>query len=303
MTESLPKSQLLIVDDHPENILLLMETVDEDCAVLVAKNGEKALEQAFRHQPDLILLDVMMPGMDGFEVCSILKADERTKQIPIIFITAMRDADAEEKGLKLGAIDFIRKPINPGVTRVRIRNHLNLQRKTELLEALSLLDGLTEIHNRRWLDEALTGEWMRARRSGSPLSLAILDIDHFKDYNDTYGHAQGDQCLIRVARLLRAGLKRHSDRVARYGGEEFVILAPDTPEDAAFHLVETLVKAVAGLGIPHETSTVAACVTISAGVATTVPNEHECGIDLLKRADAALYQAKSAGRNRVLRSS
>lgn len=299
MTEAVSKSQLLIVDDHPENILLLMESVDEDCAVLVAKDGEKALQQAFRHRPDLILLDVMMPGLDGFQVCSILKNDERTKQIPVIFITAMRDAEAEEKGLKLGAIDFIRKPINPGVTRVRIRNHLNLQRKTGLLEALSLLDGLTEIHNRRWLDEALTREWMRGRRSGSPLSLAILDIDHFKAYNDSYGHAQGDQCLIRVARELRAGLKRHSDRVARYGGEEFVILAPGTPKDAALHLIGGLVEAVARLRIPHARSSAADYVTISAGVASAVPNDQARATDLLERADVALYRAKSAGRNRV----
>jgi diguanylate cyclase (GGDEF)-like protein len=300
MTPCLSRSRLLIVDDHPENILLLMDSIDEDCSVLVAKDGEKALEQARTHLPDLILLDVMMPGMDGFEVCARLKMDERTKGIPVIFITAMREECDEEKGLRLGAIDYIRKPINPSVTRVRIRNHLALRRKTVLLEEFALLDGLTEINNRRWFDEALTREWMRARRSGAPLSLAMLDIDHFKAYNDTYGHAQGDQCLIQVARVLRQGMKRHSDLVARYGGEEFVVLAPETPLDAALALVREMTDAVADLAIPHSTSPVADHVTITAGVASMVPTRKERAVQLVEEADEALYQAKALGRARVI---
>jgi diguanylate cyclase (GGDEF)-like protein len=301
----MPSSQprrVLIVDDHPENILVLMDSLDEDCAVLVAKDGAKALEQAMNHRPDLILLDVMMPAMDGFEVCARLKADDRTKGIPVIFITAMREECDEEKGLRLGAIDYIRKPINPSVTRVRIRNHLALRRKTLLLEECALLDGLTEIRNRRWFDEALTREWMRGRRMGEPLSLAMLDIDHFKPYNDTYGHAQGDQCLIQVARALSHGMRRHSDLVARYGGEEFVILAPDTPLDAAVVLVREIARAVEGLRIPHAASPVADHVTISGGVACMVPSENDAETLLIEHADEALYQAKAAGRARVIAS-
>ncbi|MBK1704038.1 diguanylate cyclase domain-containing protein [Halochromatium glycolicum] len=300
MSPSLPQSRLLIADDHPENILLLMDNLDEGCSVIVAKDGHKAVEQAFAHQPDLIMLDVMMPGMDGFEVCAILKSDSRTKEIPIIFITAMRDAADEEKGLRLGAIDYIRKPINPSVTRVRIRNHLALRRKTGLLEELALLDGLTEINNRRWFDDALSREWMRARRTEKPLSLALLDIDHFKTYNDTYGHAQGDQCLIQVAGVLRHSMKRGGDSVARYGGEEFVVLAPDTPREAAFRLLQEITAGVAALRIPHAASPVADHVTISAGIACCLPAEQDPALCLLEQADEALYQAKASGRNRVV---
>ncbi|MFB1486673.1 MULTISPECIES: diguanylate cyclase domain-containing protein [unclassified Thiocapsa] len=299
MNEPLPKTQLLIADDHPENILLLMDSIDDDSSIIVAKDGVKALEQARKHVPDLILLDVMMPGMDGFAVCAALKADERTKQIPVIFVTAMRDAFDEEQGLRLGAIDYIRKPIDPGVTRVRIRNHLELRRKTRLLEELARLDGLTEINNRRGFNETLEREWMRAQRQAGLLSLAILDIDHFKAYNDTYGHAQGDRCLIQVARFLRGGFKRSTDIVARYGGEEFVILMPDTPLDTAFGLVQAAVSGIAALGLPHRSSPIAEHVTISAGVASRVPSAQENPVHLVECADAALYRAKSQGRNHV----
>ncbi|NVZ08840.1 PleD family two-component system response regulator [Allochromatium humboldtianum] len=290
---------ILIVDDMPANIRVLADTLKSDYRVRVATSGAKALEiAAGSPPPDLILLDVMMPEMDGYEVCRRLKDDPRTSTIPIIFVTAKDEAEEEAHGLGLGAVDYIAKPFHLPIVRARVRTHVNLKRKTDLLDSLASLDGLTHIPNRRRFDEALKLEWARAAREGTSLAVAMLDVDYFKPYNDHYGHGRGDECLRRVADALSARLQRPADLAARYGGEEFVLLLPDTDAAGALALAESCRAAVSALCIPHDYSAAADHVTLSIGVAATQPPSDGASL-LLARADEALYRAKSEGRNRV----
>ena len=222
------RQTVLIVDDAPANIEVLSEALSDEYEVLFATSGQDALDVAAEQHPDLILLDVMMPEMDGYEVCTRLKGDTKTQTIPIIFVTAMDHEEEETKGLNVGAIDYLAKPIRPAIVRARVRNHLELKRYRDNLECLSSTDGLTGIANRRRFDEFLDREWLRARRCQTPLSLILMDIDLFKGYNDHYGHLAGDDCLRHLAREMTACLRRPTDLVARYGGEEFACLLPDT---------------------------------------------------------------------------
>lgn len=289
---------ILIVDDDPANIMVLLEALEEQHKVIVAKNGAEALEKAWSHLPDLILLDAVMPEMDGFEVCVRLKENERTKEIPVIFVTALNDNLDEEKGLKLGAIDYIRKPFHLPVAKTRIRNHLKLKHKSDMLEELVRIDGLTDIYNRRGFDDALEREWRRCMRQSSPLALVLLDIDHFKHFNDLYGHASGDACLIRVAHAINLTARRSGDFVARYGGEEFVALLPETPLEAAQEIGERIRKAVANLRIVHEYPHGCGHVTVSLGVCSVIPQGQDW-TGLIRCADNALYKAKNGGRDCV----
>jgi len=292
---------ILIVDDEPTNIQALAHLLKADYRIRVASSGEKALEIAATDpQPDLILLDVVMPAPDGYEVCRRLKAEPHTHDLPVIFVTGRDSAADEELGLELGAVDYITKPFSPRITRTRVRNHVDLKRKTDALARLSQRDGLTDLANRRVLDHRLEEEWARAQRGGTALSLVMMDIDHFKLYNDHYGHGDGDECLRRVAQALLAVPGRTSDLVARYGGEEFIALLPYTDADDAKRMAERFRAAVAGLELPHETSATAATVTLSVGVAAHSPGDPtDSAEQLLRAADQALYAAKRAGRNRV----
>jgi len=242
----------------------------------------------------------VMPGLDGYEVCTRLKAEPRTKGIPVIFISGLSDESDEAKGLEIGAIDYITKPFSPPIVRARVRNHLQLKRYQDMLERLSVLDGLTGIANRRRFDETIDHEWLRSRRQGTTLSLIIIDVDCFKAFNDNYGHAAGDECLKKVASVLNDGVKRPGDLVARYGGEEFVVIMPETDAAGAIVIAETLRRSVVSLALPHAFSPAGDVVTISIGGATVVPARETQGPEgLLKLADTRLYEAKHAGRNRV----
>src|SRR5579859_4005198 len=209
---------------------------------------------AIDRQPDLILLDVVMPGLDGFEVCRRLRAEERTQRIPIVFITGLNALEDERRGLELGAIDFISKPVQAAIVRLRVRNHLELKRYRDFLEDLSLVDGLTGIGNRRRFDEFLLREWRRSRRGRAPLALVLLDVDNFKAFNDHYGHAAGDDCLREVAATIAMLVRRPGDLCARYGGEEFAAILPHTDLTGARTLAERIREAVLALEIPHEGS-------------------------------------------------
>jgi len=219
---------LLVVDDQPINIQALYRIFAPDHRVLMATSGAKALALCREDPPDLVLLDVEMPELDGYEVCARLKADEATRNIPVIFVTSHTDADEETKGLELGATDFIAKPVNPAVVRARVKTHLTLKAQSDLLRQMVFLDGLTGVANRRCFDERLDVEWRRAARSASPLALLMLDVDHFKRFNDCYGHQMGDECLRQVAAAIKGSLVRPGDVVARYGGEEFACILPAT---------------------------------------------------------------------------
>jgi diguanylate cyclase (GGDEF)-like protein len=294
------KQTVLIVDDEPFNIKTLELVLGDEHELTFAMNGETALKMAQAEpQPDLILMDIVMPDMDGFEVCARLKQIEKTRNIPIIFLTAKWETSEEAKGLELGAVDYIRKPFSPPIIRARIRNHLELKKNRDLLENLSTLDGLTNIPNRRRFDEIFTLEWRRAARSNHPLSLLFIDIDHFKNYNDHYGHLAGDDCLKAVSRVLQSSLGRTADFVARFGGEEFIILLPDTGEGGCRHLAEAIRVAVENLRIEHLASPLTPHLTVSVGAVTCMKVSGYQQADLLDAADQQLYQAKQEGRNRI----
>ncbi len=292
------RPSILIVDDMPSNIKILGEGLRPYYEIVVATSGEQALELASEIVPDLILLDIMMPGMDGYTVCRQLKADARTKNTPVIFITAKTQAEDEVFGFELGAADYITKPFRLPVVQVRVKTQLDLKRKYDLLESMAALDGLTEIPNRRRFDDALAHEWRRTLRTGQPLTVIMMDIDFFKNFNDHYGHMAGDECLRLVALALRQAVNRPGDLVARFGGEEFVALLPDTGAKAALHLAEAMRLEVSGLRIPHAHSPAADHVTLSLGAATRIPDKSLSPASLVDEADKLLYQAKQGGRNR-----
>lgn len=294
-----PRPRLLVVDDQPINIQALYQVFAADHQVLMATNGEQALALCADKRPDVVLLDVVMPGLDGYEVCRRLKEDEATRDIPVIFVTSHNDDVAETQGLELGAADFISKPINPKVVRARVRTQLTVKAHADLLRQWVYMDGLTSVNNRRCFDERLLSEWGRALRTGAPLSVALLDVDCFKLYNDRYGHLAGDECLRRVAIALKASLKRPGDMVARYGGEEFACLLPDTDLPGALTVARTLGEHVFAEQIQHLDSKAAPVVTVSIGVCTKGPESPGTAADFLRVADTQLYRAKSGGRNQV----
>ena len=291
--------RILIVDDQRPNLQALYAAFNADHKVYMATSGEQALAVCGAQLPDIVLLDVEMPGMDGYEVCRRLKEQEATCNIPVIFITAHSNEAAETHGLEVGAVDFISKPINPSIVRARVKTHLTLKRQSDLLRQWVYIDGLTRVCNRRGFDERLAIEWGRAVRQGTPLSVVLVDVDLFKRYNDRYGHQAGDDCLRRVACALKVALKRPADLVARYGGEEFVCLLPETDAAGAHVCGEALRENVLKEKIDHADSTVATVVTISLGVATAWGSATVGAAGLVQCADSALYTAKCKGRNRV----
>ncbi len=295
-----PRATLLVVDDMIENIEILNNVLSDRYRVLFATNGSEALTVAREQSPDLILLDVLMPEMDGREVCVRLKQNPAAQEIPVIFVTAKDQEEDEEIGLQLGAVDYLTEPVRPGIVKLRVGIHLELKRYRDFLAALSLTDGLTGIANRRRFDEFLKNEWLGATRTGKPLSLILADVDYFKAYNDHYGHTAGDQCLKTVAQTLAEGLSRCTDLVARYGGEEFVCVLPATDHTGAMAIAERLRERVASRRCDHPLSLVGPFVTVSMGVATLQPDPHTEPHLLIESADHRLYQAKQAGRNRVL---
>lgn len=300
MNNDSQKQILLIVDDEPGNIEILIELLQPDYKIRVAKNGETALKIIFSEEPpDLILLDVMLPGIDGYEVCKKLKADPCSNKIPIIFITGKINEDDEIKGFEVGAVDYVTKPFSPIIVKVRVKTHAELKKHRDYIEMQNLSDGLTGIPNRRRFDEYLTSIWDLGRRENSALSLILMDIDHFKKFNDNYGHLAGDECLKKVAQTLQATLRRKIDLIARYGGEEFVCILPSTDLDGAVMIAEKFRQKIVSIKIPHEFSNVAEYVSISAGVASITPTGDLKPNAIIKAADDALYMSKKNGRNRV----
>ena len=290
---------LLIVDDEKQNRLLLTELFGTTYKIIQAKNGVQALEKARQHRPDLILLDVLMPEMDGMDVLRELKRDDATRLIPVIFITALDSATDEENGLNLGAVDYISKPFHPPIVRVRVRNHLVLVHQQGLLEQLASLGGLTGIPNRRQFDATLLKEWHRCQRNQQPLSLIVADVDFFKKYNDALGHAAGDRVLQEVAATLRRPAPRPGALVARYGGEEFVLLLPETDATGAQALAEGLQQLLHSKAFAHPNSSLGPWLTMSMGGNTIVPSTTALDPEFFALADAALYRAKHQGRNQV----
>ena len=292
---------VLAVDDVPSNLDVLVEHLHrEDIELTVALSGEEGLALAQELRPDLILLDVMMPGMDGFEVCRRLKAEPDLADIPVLFLTAAQDDVEIERGLALGAVDYVSKPFSLPILKARMHNHLALKRKSDELAQLASTDGLTRVANRRQFDISFDSEWSRAQRHARALSLIVVDVDHFKRFNDRYGHAEGDHCLQRVAEALSSCTRRPGDLVARYGGEEFVALLPDTDAAAARAIGDKMREAVSALAIAHADNSACRNVSVSLGLATAVPDPSATAAGLLAAADRRLYRAKETGRNRIV---
>jgi len=293
------RQTILVIDDQPLNIRAVYQTLSGDCDVLMATNGEAGVAACREQLPDLVLLDLLMPGMSGIEVAQRLKADPATSAIPLLFVTASTDIDEESRCWEAGAVDFVTKPFNPITLRRRVAVHLALKRQAELLQKMAYFDGLTDIPNRRYFNERFATEVARAQRQDEPLVLMLADIDFFKRYNDHYGHQAGDAALRQVAGAIRRALKRPVDFVARYGGEEFVLLAPGAAGTVAEAMAEAIRREVHALELPHDASNAAAIVTVSVGV-VCVQGRHRLDMDqLLGKADEQLYLAKAAGRDQA----
>ena len=329
------RGDILIVDDMVDNLRLMSTMLtDQGYQVRCVINGQMALTVVRAAPPDLILLDINMPQMNGYEVCRQLKADDLTNRIPVIFVSAVDEVLDRVKAFEVGGIDYITKPFHLEELLARVRNQLSignllkmfqeqneflakeildrrraekelrkandqLARLNEELARLVSLDGLTQVANRRHFDTYLDQEWRRLAREQLPLTIIMGDVDYFKAYNDTYGHLAGDDCLRKVAQTLAQTVKRAADLVARYGGEEFVVMLPNTDVEGGLQVAEAMRQAVEHLNIPHTESDHAGIVTISFGLATTTPDIIYSANVLISQADKALYQAKARGRNQV----
>jgi len=294
------KPTLLLVDDTPSNLRLLCDALAPEYELLIATNGDKALEIASRAPVlDAILLDIMMPGMDGYEVCRRLKMLSRVQDVPVLFLTAANSEQSEEIGFGVGASDYIAKPFCVPVLKARLHAQVEWRRRAVMLEQLALIDPLTGLGNRRRFDQALDNEWKRALRQQTPLGLMIIDVDNFKAFNDRYGHGVGDQVLRFVGDSLRSVVKRPSDQLVRYAGDEFAVLLPDTTEAGARALAEHLVQVVHEPQQPLDLVGEALGVSVSVGFCAVIPDGRREPADLVRLADAALFEAKRQGRNRA----
>ena len=306
-------ASILLVDDDPAAILVMSHILGEFGNQRFATSGEVALRLAHEAPPDLILLDSEMPGMDGFATCAVLKANPAFADIPVIFVTSRKELSFEITGFSLGAVDFITKPVVAPLVLARVKAQLSIKAAVDQLRGFSAIDALTNVGNRRQFDKSFEQEWRRAWRGGGPLALLLIDVDHFKLYNDCYGHQAGDVCLQAIAAALKTCALRPADILARYGGEEFALILPQTSPKGATNVAHAMIAAINALAIPHSASTTAPHVTISVGVAIyddlfigwSISSDAKIGVDiggptsaadLLFAADKALYRAKHGGR-------
>ncbi len=290
---------ILIVDDEKSNIDVLSGILRPHYKVYIAKSGTEAVKRAKANKPDLILLDIIMPEMDGFEVLSIMKEDDATRDIPIIFITGLNSVNDEERGFFLGAVDYITKPFNHSIVKARVKNHLQIVKQMRTIERLGLIDALTEIPNRRSFNSKLKSSWETAVKTNSPISLIAIDVDDFKKYNDKYGHPQGDALLFNIAQVMKKSLFRGTDFIARIGGEEFSVLLPNTDLQGAVEIAKRIHCNVNKTKICNSRDNTISSCTVSIGVSSFCPDEDSEIKVLVERADELLYTAKANGKNRV----
>jgi len=298
MSENKKEFTILITDDEKFNLDILGSILSPQYNILISRSGERALELAKKNSPDLILLDVVMPEMTGFEVITTLKESNETVNIPVIFITGLSDPADEEKGFFLGAVDYITKPFNKAIVKARVNTHIKIIDQMRTIERIGLIDPLTKISNRRGFENRFNAEWGRAIREQTPISFMLMDIDKFKVYNDTYGHQQGDVALQTFAQTASETVNRANDFVARWGGEEFVLLLSNTDMKGALEVAENVRKNTENLTILTEEGEVTK-VTVSIGVNSIIPDQNTSADDFMKKADQALYTAKESGRNRA----
>lgn len=299
-TASLAPARLLIVDDQPANIRVMAEALQGRYELFFATTGAKALELVKQGEIDLALLDVVLPDLDGFEVCRRLKADEATRGVPVIFVTAKEEENQEALGFEVGGVDYITKPIRPSILRARVNTHLSLKAARDKIEQMAMLDPLTGIANRRRFDNGLAYEWNRAVRGLQWVSIAFVDVDYFKRYNDTYGHSKGDECLQAVAGALSNAARRPSDLVARYGGEEFAMVLPDTDATGMRLLMRATLGRLRELRLEHAASDASPFVSVSVGAVSLIPSPRQTAAEIIAMADELLYEVKKEGRNHCL---
>jgi diguanylate cyclase (GGDEF)-like protein len=292
------KNTLLVVDDENVNLKVLNHILENEYVIYTAKNGISAIEKAREYKPDLILLDILMPEMDGYQTLTTIREDEEIKKIPVIFITGLDSDEDEEKGLSLDAADYITKPFSAAIVKLRVQHQIRIINQLRTIERMSLIDQLTNIPNRRCFDQHLQMEWKQAMREKNPISLLMLDIDDFKNVNDTYGHQQGDIILQMVANTFPRAFRRPIDFAARWGGEEFIALLPNTHLEGAMEIAEKIRADIEKTRTPCSGGVIE--ITISIGVNSIVPVQNSSLNAFISNADKALYAAKEAGKNRVL---
>ena len=305
MTENLSldtfdyRPRLLIVDDQKINIRIMHEMFRKDYEIFMTMDSETAVEKARELRPDLILLDIEMPKLNGYQVCELLKKESQTSHIPVIFVTAHFDEKSEVQGFEVGAADFIHRPFNQIITQARIRNHVAAKLQADKLRKIALIDGLTGVSNRRKFDQDLLAAWGHCARENMYLSLLMIDVDYFKRFNDSYGHQAGDSCLQSIAGAIQSELRRSYDVVARYGGEEFACILPATDYLGSKNIADKIQAMIAEFEIEHQESDVSDYVTVSIGAATEIPKATGDTELIVDRADKLLYKAKANGRAQI----
>lgn len=297
--EGFDMEKILIVDDSVMQAAQLKSILEADYEITVAQTAEDGLRYASTEDFSLILLDVIMPGMDGFALLKRLQEEIITRNVPVILITSLSDIEHEQRGFTLGAVDYIAKPFHPLIVQARVNTHVKLYRYRRQVEQQSMTDQLTGIANRRRYERYSVKKWKEASRLQIPFSICMFDIDHFKTYNDTFGHPAGDKVIAAVANILSASLRRTTDFVARYGGEEFVAIILGDEAKNTFEYIKQIRQKIEELHIQHEHS-VSPWVTISAGGVTVIPKSSDQYSTYLNIADTMLYDAKRFGRNRVV---
>jgi diguanylate cyclase (GGDEF)-like protein len=301
--EEKERFHVLIVNSDSVNIALLSEVLEKDYAIAFAQTGAGALKRAEEEKPDLILLDLLLPDTSGFDLFLNLKTMSEAREAPVIFTADSPNVEDEEKGLILGAVDYIAKPFNKAVVRARVGTQLKIVKQIRTIERLGLIDALTDIPNRRCFDMRIRDEWRRTWRRQSFLSILMLDVDKFKNYNDRYGHPQGDLLLQFVGKTLASCIHRPTDMPARMGGEEFAVILGDTSREGAVVVAENIRAAIAAGRVPYTDFEGVVCdtsVTVSIGINSLVPGPEMLIDEFIQKADKNLYIAKETGRNKVV---
>jgi len=295
-------ARVLVVDDSADNLCIAgTALLGQGCEVFVADSGERALEMAEAVRPELIMLDLVMPGMDGLQICTRLKLMDAVRDVPVMILTALDDEHLVLDSFAAGAVDFVQKPYNSAILLARAATHIQLFRRTRELEQLAHIDALTGLPNRRAFDQRIGEDWQRCRRTDCVLGVLMLDIDFFKQYNDCYGHQQGDLALRAVAAAIRGEARRMVDFCGRYGGEEFVVVSLCRDGAMVERMAQKIAAAVRGLAIEHRGIGPQCRLSVSIGCASVSPRDAMGPPALIRAADKALYRAKANGRDRVER--
>lgn len=290
---------ILCIDDESVNLKVLASIFKDHYNVVVCKNAKQGFQHALQESPDIILLDVLMPDENGFELMEKLKKHPKLSNIPVIFITGLQDVEDEEKGLMMGACDYIQKPFNYGIVRARVNTHLEIIRQRNLLEKFALFDSLTELPNRRKWQQDSVNHWRSAIETKNPVVYGIIDVDNFKKYNDHYGHQQGDLALRKVAHIIRRSLYHFGGAIYRCGGEEFYFYFSLGNDYKASNILTACLNSVTELAIPHEAIDSNSCVSVSIGAVEVIPNEKTSIEQIMQQADEQLYLIKKGSRNAV----